>query len=103
MTFLSSQNHHRQHEDELCLQTVGGGDSRGIRPRLLGKGVNVTIGSKIQHRLIGSSYVGVITGEGRDRLGDYWVIKVTSKTNPFYPFGTVDHVGKSSAWLKERV
>jgi len=62
----------------------------------------MTIMTKVKHFGIGNSWVGVIVGEGRDMLGEFWKVKVTSRSNPFYPFGTIDHISKGSPWLKVR-
>lgn len=63
----------------------------------------MTVGTKVRYNAMRSTYVGEIIGEGRDMLGDFWKVKVTSRSNPWYPLGTVDHISKGCAWLKERV
>jgi len=62
----------------------------------------VTIKTKVRYEGIYSSWVGVIIGEGRDMLGEYWAVKVTGTSSPFYPLGTIDHISKGTPWLTER-
>lgn len=60
-------------------------------------------GQKVQYRSIMSGTVlGVVIGTGRDRLGDYVAYRVTSRTNPHYPLGTVDHLSINCPWLSLR-
>lgn len=62
-----------------------------------------SVGDKVQYRAIKAGIIlGVVTGFGRDQLGDYVSWRVTSKTNPYYPRGTVDFTSLTDAYLSKR-
>lgn len=62
-----------------------------------------SVGDKVQYRSIKAGIIlGVVTGFGRDQLGDYVAWRVTSKTNTFYPRGTLDFSSLTDAYLQKR-
>ena len=60
-------------------------------------------GQKVQYEtMVAGTVVGVVIGTGRDMLGDFVAYRVTSRKNPFYKLGTVDHVSIDCPWLSVR-
>jgi hypothetical protein len=52
--------------------------------------------------MVSGVVLGKVVREGRDMLGDFVVVKVTSKTNKTYPYGYEFPVAAGSPWLTER-
>lgn len=62
-----------------------------------------SVGDKVQYRAMQAGIIlGIVVGFGRDQHGDYVSWKVTSKTNPYYPRGTVDFTSLTDAYLSKR-
>lgn len=61
------------------------------------------VGDKVFYAPIGAGIVlGKVTKLGRDFLGDFLEFKVTSRSNPVYPCGTLERVPVGCPWLHKR-